>query len=220
MNSVKKPQAWFKTVGILGEKFPTKKALVSRIQSVVNAAPIGLALPDADFAFFMGLLPRHHEWVEKAGCGVGSIEVRMNSFHGFSTRGLWLVRRDDTSVDISWWTALDGAQTYEQMLYAAARNATADQCHAVRQFAPRACAVCGEPIFGDMHVDHRPPVTFSALLSNWRSARSQPAAIRDAGITSVFEDPADEKSWSQFHSVFADLAPAHPLCNLKQGVGA
>lgn len=215
---------WYKTKGVNGEIFPTKKALQERIRAMVNAAPLGVPLSESDTAFLLGVLVNHPEWVEKAGCGVLSVEVRMNVGAHYANRGLWLVRMDGSEIDISWVVALEaGAPPYRRLLADAARNAVVAQVRAVRDAWASGCAICGGVLGNATHVDHRPPSTFSALLADWASAREAllggNVPLRDAGTHSEFANEGDKMSWLDHHALFADLQVTHSRCNLSQGGG-
>lgn len=211
---------WYKTVGVNGVVFHTKKALVQKVRSLVNFSPLNTPLSPEQFAFFMDLLSHHPEWIEKRGCGVRHIEVRMNTGSSFSTRGLWIVRHDLSEIDVSWVSAVDASpMPHKQTVYNAARHAVTAQIVGFRQACGFTCGICGRAIVGDMHVDHRPPQTFSGLLSQWLEALGHAPEIKDAGTHSVFANPAELDSWFNYHYLFADLQPTHPACNLSQGAG-
>ena len=215
---------WYKTEGVNGEIFPTKKALQERIRAIVNAAQLGVSLADKDTVFLLGVLVNHPEWVEKAGCGVLSVEVRMNVGAHYANRWLWLVRVDGSEVDISWVVALEsGAPTYRRLLADAARYAVVAQVRDARDACVGGRAICGGALDETPHVDHRPPSTFSALLSTWASARDTHLGgnvpLRDAGTHSEFANEGDKTSWLDHHALFADLQVTHARCNLSQGGG-
>lgn len=218
--SPKKTAPWYKTEGINGATFATKKALEELVRTIVNAAHLGVPLAPLHHEFFLALLSHHPEWADKSAGGVRNIEVRMNTGAHFANRGLWLVRNDGTAVDISWPVAIAAKPIeYPRLLADAARHAIAPQIAAARAVVGRICAICGGPITDEVHVDHRPPQTFSALLKEWASCHRRPPTLTDCGTYSMFANEADQASWTLYHRLFADLQAAHPKCNMSQGIG-
>lgn len=215
--SVEKQKPWFKTEGVNGVLFPTKKVLVEAMRSIINPAPLDSPLSEADTKFVLGVLSHHPEWIEKSGCGVMAVEVRMNRGEHFANRGLWLVLLDGSEVDISWLVAIDAAPlSRARLLRDAARHAISDQIRAARDAAPAVCAICGMACSrSTAHVDHEPPYTFEAIFSDWLSVQKD-VALDDKGLHAVFADSSVVADWQDFHALFASLRLTHAACNLSQ----
>ena len=219
-----KPIPWYKTEGVNGVLFPTKKALVERMRSIINLAALNAALSETDTQFVLAVLTHHPEWQDKSGCGVLAVEVRMNIGEHFANRGLWLVLLDGSEIDISWPVAIDAApMPRSRLLRDAARHAIAGQIRAVRDAAPAVCAICAEALVkSSAHVDHEPPYTFESIFSNWLGhlpCGGADVVLDDTGLHPVFASAAVSNDWQAHHALFASLRLVHAKCNLSQGIG-
>lgn len=222
--STAKPKPWFKTQGVNGLLFPSKKALFEKMRSIINPAVLDAPLSESDTSFVIGVLSHHPEWVAKSGCGVMAVEVRMNRGEHFANRGLWLVLLDGSEVDISWPVAIDAApMSRSRLLRDAARHAIAGQIRLARDAAPAVCAICAEALVkSSAHVDHAPPYTFESIFSDWLGGLPCGGAdvvLDDTGLHPVFASAAVSADWQAHHALFASLRLVHAKCNLSQGIG-
>lgn len=203
---------WFKTEGILGQKFGTKAAVKAAVRERVTT----MSLDDwrAPDEWMLSLLRHHPEWAEKRGPGVKAIAARLNRGAHFSNVGLWLRRTDGTEVDISWVACIDGAPSTARLVRDAARHAVVDQIEAVRtaQIGGR-CSLCGHRLLSDTHVDHAPPFTFEMILQDWLRTVGD-VRVADAGLHSTFADDEQRDDWRQWHAWWADLRLIHAHENL------
>lgn len=216
--SLEKSKPWFKTEGVNGALFPTKKALVEAMRSIINPAVLNTTLSESDTQFVLAVLAHHPEWEEKSGCGVLAVEVRMNIGEHFANRGLWLVLLDGSEIDISWPVAIDAAPlSRARLLRDAARHAIADQIRAARDFGQTVCAICGGKMGrSSAHVDHEPPFTFESIFSGWLEAHPD-VELGDTGLHPRFSCPVLAADWQAHHAFFASLRLVHAKCNLSQG---
>ena len=213
----KKPAPWYKTEGVNGQKFPTKKAITEAVRAIVNAPPLNTCLQPYDEAFIGAVLKHHPEWAEKSAGGVAAIEVRMNVGAHFANRGLWLVKQGGGAVDISWVVAIN-AETPDPMVFVrdAARHAITNQIAYARTRCTGTCAICGGSVQGQsIDINHRWPQTFEALLADWLNGREVPT--KDVGTHSVFARAQDSVDWEEYHRLFAHLEVTHSTCNRALG---
>lgn len=215
-----KPIPWYKTEGVNGVLFPTKKVLVERMRSIINPAVLNTALSETDTQFVLAVLAHHPEWQDKSGCGVLAVEVRMNIGEHFANRGLWLVLLDGSEIDISWPVAIDAAPlSRDRLLRDAARHAISGQIRAARDSGAATCAICGGKLVrSETHVDHEPPYTFESIFSSWLQAHPD-VALDDTGLHPSFANPVVADDWMAHHALFASLRLVHAKCNLSQGIG-
>ena len=231
-----KPIPWYKTEGVNGVLFPTKKALVEAMRSIINPAVLNTTLSESDTQFVLAVLTHHPEWEEKSGCGVLAVlahhpeweeksgcgvlavEVRMNIGEHFANRGLWLVLLDGSEIDISWPVAIDAAPlSHERLLRDAGRHAISDQIRAARDVGSAVCAICGGKLDrSTAHVDHEPPFTFESIFSGWLEAHPD-LALDDTGLHPRFSCLVAAADWQAHHTLFASLRLVHAKCNLSQG---
>lgn len=213
-----KPIPWYKTEGVNGVLFPTKKALVEAMRSIINPAVLNTSLSESDTKFVIAVLSHHPEWVEKSGCGVLAVEVRMNIGEHFANRGLWMVLLDGSEIDISWPVAIDAVPlSRERLLRDAGRHAISDQIRAARDVGSTMCAICGGNLDrSSAHVDHEPPFTFESIFSGWLDAHPD-VELDDTGLHPRFSYPVVAADWQAHHALFASLRLVHAKCNLSQG---
>ena len=213
---------WWKNEGVLGSIFTTQLALKIRVREIVNHADLNAPVVKSDAAFLIDVLRRHHHWKEKQGSGILSVVVRLNPPPGFGSakRGLWLIRKDGSEVDISWYTPLErgGALYAARGVAWAARCEVADQTRAVYEMSRGTpCPVCGKPL-QQGHVDHIAPLTFDRLLSDWlviEALAIDEVEVADRGIETFFADRALAARWAHFHRTNAKLRLIHPGENLS-----
>lgn len=211
---VSKTTPWYKTEGVNGKTFPTKKALEEHIRGIINNAPLNKPLSGDDTAFLFGVLQHHPEWGQKTAGGVSDIEVRMNIGDHFANRGLWLIDFFGGEIDISWRVAVDAKPRPRGLLIRdAARHAVADQIRRERDRARPVCGICGLPVpRDDAEVDHEAPFTFETILQGWISEYPDPK-IDDAGLHAQFADEREAQDWRQYHFIFASLRVLHSKCH-------
>ncbi|ELA8128057.1 DCL family protein [Vibrio sp. 10N.222.54.F12] len=80
-------------------KFGTRKACEEDARRRINSYSPGTIMALDDKAFFEALFTLHSEYDEKVGCGIKDIEVGLD-FH--RNRCLFIIRKDDSRVVISW----------------------------------------------------------------------------------------------------------------------
>ncbi len=213
---------WWKSEGILGEIFRTQNALKIRIRSIINQAEYNAPLAEADEAFLIDVLRRHHNWEMKQGAGIVAVVVRVNPSPGFgpASRGLWLIRADSSEVDISWIFPLQrgGANSAKNDLSRAARREVSDQtCAVYNRHRGTNCPICGKVLLTG-HVDHIAPLTFDRLLSDWLAVEGvnvDDVNVADLGVENAFVDRELATRWSHYHLANAKLRLIHLEENLS-----
>lgn len=217
MTTTEKPQGWYKTQGILGTTFKTKKAITEAVRAIINPCSHGDTLVGNGLDFMLELLTHHPEWSEKQGVGVRSVQVRLNVFDHGANKGVWLIRVDGSEIDISWVYAIAAVPpTYHKQVRDAARHAIYDQIQHVRDSAGLRgrCQICQLQLDGETHVDHAAPATFEAIFAAWHAGRPD-VTLRDTGLHPVFADAVLLADWQEHHRLFSDLRLVHKHCNLS-----
>lgn len=136
------------------------------------------------------VFPLHHDWESKRGCGVNHIEVRK---HGpFGANGFFIVRTDDSFIDISYRVALNGRTEYA-VFTAAARGEIHLQISRWRAENP------GEK---GLHVDHIE--SFDAILKDWLASiqlnyEEINISKQRVGHMDMFLSRDLALSWQRFH---------------------
>lgn len=213
---------WWKTDGVLGTLFPTKKALEDEIRRLVAKWQHKGPITGEDAAFLLDVLRRHYQFDEKCGEGLSAIMVIHNKTPYGSSTGLGLVRADGSIVDISWRVPLS-PPTHQQNVSIAARYEILDQRQEASDAvaAGDACPVCGLPLeHVDRHVDHKPPHTFFSLFEAFVELECGTTydliALREDGIAGMrFVDEELAEQWRAFHRRLATLRVIHKNENLR-----
>jgi hypothetical protein len=220
--SRRKQEPWWNTD--FGLK--TQTELKTKIQTICNSpSNLDTALSDDDTVFLLKVLKRHHEFSYKIGSGIKHLEIRVNKEPGMrQTNGIWIVRLDDTSVDISWHEAIkpQGKPTDKQQASTAARFEIYPQIQEFKELNKMnidTCELCQLHINKDEKVDIDHIILFETLFSNFLDKMNisyLDVAIDDLGIKSQFTDRTLASKWFTFHKEFATLRIVHHICNLKR----
>jgi hypothetical protein len=220
--SRRKQEPWWNT-----EFGLTQKELKTKIRTICNS-PSNLYTPlcDKDTEFLLKVLKRHHEFSNKIGAGIKHLEFRVNNEPGMrQTNGIWIVRTDNTSVDISWCEAIkpEGKSTDKEQVSTAARFEICEQIQEFKELNIMdvdTCELCQLHINKDEKLDIDHIILFETLFSDFLAKTKisySDVAIDDLGIKSQFTDRTLASKWIAFHKEFAILRIVHHICNLKRG---
>jgi len=199
---------------INGEHFKTKKALESRVKSVLHNSPLNTRLNESDTKLLYWLLERHPFAKTKMGPGVAYMEVRENSI--YRTRSFWIVRVDGTGTDFSYREALRPS-TPEAKFRLACRSAVAPYIAETKAnfWVGRSSAIC--PLTGlnmsfeDSHVHHTGAYDFSSIMEAFINQEGidvntvEFIGERDNVIGDYFKDQELERRFVDFHNSLAEL---------------
>lgn len=207
---------WWKALG-----FTNQSDIKKKIRSIVNTVPLYTPLNEDNTLFLINVLRHHHQFEQKMAGEVNlkHLEIRINQDDGHGpTRGIWIVKKDNTSVGISWHTALEpgGGSSKKQDVCQAARYEINDQIFAFREQPYGLCELCNESIAAGIdivHVDHIKP--FDELFKLF---------MKTVSITYDNIDTQDRRfidrnlalQWAHFHKEHATLRVVHKTCNLKR----
>ena len=190
--------------------FKTKKALKEKIRSIANDNPLDAPLGDVDRQNIMWVFSHFDYPEEKAGSGVKDIIVRKDSY---GNRCFYLARKDGTEVDISWTRGLEPKSLKRQDFLSALRQEVRDQIFDFKKSQETKCAICGDEINGNLHVDHLIP--FRDLVKDFFGGETH-ETIHE-GDKNYIKDRSVAQRWSEYHEMFAVLQVTHAQCNLRKG---
>ena len=202
----------FMEYGFGFETFKNKPAVVDRVRVIL--AKRGDIVDAGDIGFLADLILRHPRADEKIGAGIKGFSVRAN--HRFPKHGtLWLRRADGTATDFSYKQCLQPPTAHGRFCQAA-RHAIGYQINAFKRSFSDAMEAMYCPIldewfpFQDMHVDHKPPLTFNVLVKDFIARENlgieQVEYINHDGmIGNRFADRGLESRWMVFHQTWADM---------------
>lgn len=205
-------------------EFKSKKFAKEFVRVIVATYENGQLISPGHFQFIRDLLDLHPESEAKVGCGILGITVDRNPVYP-STRGFILYRHDGTSTDFSWLACIDG-RTRQQDVMSAMRFEIAKQVITFKSVELIAggmvCPYRGIKLdMTNSHVDHEPPMTFSALVELWLSMRDMTiddVAISDSAdnqYISRMTDIDQLESWVEFHADNANLRLLSRTANLS-----
>lgn len=205
-----------------GLTFTSKAAAEHHAQDILYAYAPPAVLNDHDLQFVLDMLAYHRRAAEKIGLGVQAIWIKRNQW-GDAT--FQIERIDGTWADFSYRKCL-AQENHASKVKAALRFAIKDQTAAVARifFADCDTAICevsGEP-FTRMtaHVDHIPPRTFVALVSEWMDTRGLSFDNIDVvdghrGEGNILADPFIERDWCEYHRAHALLRVISAEANMR-----
>ena len=202
-------------VYVIGEEvLPTKQAVETRVKAILWGADMSTPLPPQDERFMLGLLARHRHVADKIGRGMKAMHVRPNPAYPHQ-RTFYLERRDGTMVDFSYRQCLYPTTPLQDISQALRRAIDAQiLAYKTRVFGGRPTIVC--PVtarrcaWEDVHIDHRPPLTFVELVKGFCLSKSfvpHDIELQEApdGIGSIIADWGLSLEWQAYHRMFADL---------------
>jgi hypothetical protein len=194
--------------------FRSKQAVAEKVKAMLAGYALGVIVRPEDEAILLDLLQYHPHAQEKIGVGIKRLRVRDNpSYPG--SRGFWIERLDGSSIDFSYRQCLQPASPWID-LTSAMRLAIAPQIveRKTRVFGSREVVQC--PVtdvrctWDQMHVDHRPPLTFARLMQDFLLSEGvgpEQIDLEEApdGIGSVLANADWSQEWQAYHAMFADL---------------
>lgn len=206
---------------------PGQKDCLEFIGKWINAAPVGVKLLGPDERTAKDLLKRHHDYKGKVGAGVDHFEVRP-ARRNRTLRELWVVRVDGSEEVFSWRKCIIGEPKKREYIMDALRHAVEPQILDFRRtfFANTqdpTCPISGAALRNDTttHIDHDEPQFFelSVLWIAQQGGESNvPLEDQPTSNTSrVLADPAQLKSWIDYHREEATLRAVSASSNLRRG---
>lgn len=207
-----------------GELFPSKKALKNYLGDHVREMPTRTPLEGFDLELAFGVLDLHYNGIEKAGCGVEMIELRLNAFR---EREFWLRRVDGSEIDFTWAKSMDGPLSDRTHVLGALREVIRPQ---IKEFRRRffesnrtpVCALTGAPLRDDKHthIDHHDPL-FVEIADGFVEKRGGLEAIkwgepRDTSSLANMTDQLQIAAWKSFHREHAVLRAVTKAANLTR----
>lgn len=193
-------------------EYASKKDAKDKVRSILNSQRLDTPLDDPHFELISALLDHHPGKSEKVGCGIASIEVRINTYMK-QTRGFWIVRIDGSEVPFSYLSCFH-KESHESRVKAALRRAVRNQCDSYLEDCFSSgygftCCLSLESIERrNADVDHAEPNTFAALVSRWMNHRKlsfKDVEIKKEEIGESIADDELRQDWERFHYEFARL---------------
>jgi hypothetical protein len=183
-------------------EFPRKADAIAYVNEVRKTHPLGVLITDP---LIYAALDLHRYRDDKVGPGMVHIELGINKYR---ERCFYVVRVDGTREDFSYRMCFNPASPWAD-LTAALRCEIAPQVQKFRDSTPLICALTGVPLtLGNLHVDHVPPTTFSALAREWvdrQGGVSQVPSHQSGTGKRALSDRDQSDSWWIFHEQNAVL---------------
>jgi hypothetical protein len=194
--------------------FRTKQAVQDAIKTMLADYAVGSILRPEDEALMLDVLQHHPHAREKIGVGIK--RLRIGEPPGFpGQRCFWIERIDGSRIDFSYRQCLQPASPWIDLTQAM-RLAIAPQIveRKARVFGSREVVQC--PItdvrctWEEMHVDHRPPLTFARLMQDFLLSEGlgpEQIVLEESpdGIGSILANADWSQEWQTYHAMFADL---------------
>lgn len=203
---------------IAGKAFKTKQAVINCCREILKSTPYGSHVDQDDFDFLMSVFSHHTEWPQKRGSGITTITTNET---GHGTSCFWLVRQDQSVIDISFVHAVKHLPCKRQKALMpqplidfknGARQAIKDQVEAFRR---NNVADAKE----NADVDHVYPKTFDALLFSFCIHHHvnplTVSVIEREGCLHHITDDMVRMSWATYHQENAELRIVSKAENLS-----
>ena len=194
--------------------FRSKQAVMDAIKTMLADYPVGSIVRPEDEALMLDLLQHHPHAQEKIGVGIKRLRIQEPPGYP-GQRCFWIERTDGSRIDFSYRQCLQPASPWVD-LTSAMRLAIAPQIveRKTRVFGTREVVQC--PVtdvrctWDQMHVDHRPPLTFARLMQDFLLSEGlgpEQIDLEEApdGIGSVLANGEWSQEWQTYHAMFADL---------------
>lgn len=199
-----------------------KKTLKEQIQEKIKSSDLNTPLSKEVESYFLKVLKHHYSFDEKIGCGMKHLEVRENHVGGI-TRGIWIIRNDNSECAISWLKILDqpGPPTPKSYVTKAARQEIDEQIQSFRSTdRTHVCCLCKELIgVKKNHIDHI--ILFDTIWTDFLGSKGMDykdvLTIQDEQtLVKTFQDRALAEEWKMYHKDHATLRKVHERCNLQR----
>jgi Protein of unknown function (DUF3223) len=194
--------------------FRSKQAVTEAIKTMLAGYAVGAIVRPEDESVILDLLQFHPHAQEKIGVGIKRLRVEVPPGYP-GQRCFWIERLDGSRIDFSYRQCLQPASPWVDLTQAM-RLAIAPQIveRKTRVFGARTVVQC--PVtdvrctWEQMHVDHRPPLTFARLMQDFLLSEGLGPEQIDldeaaAGIGSVLANAEWSQEWQDYHALFADL---------------
>jgi hypothetical protein len=216
--SKRKTKSWWKEELNIN----TQKEVSDKIRNIVKSLGDNEPVDEINTKFLIKVLSHHHDFEKKCGVGIKHLEIRTNSSWNGPSKGIWIIRNDDTEEDISWVTALkpDGRPSIKEDISNAARYEISSQIHDYHDNGDCSiCELCKNDMsrYNILHVDHIKK--FEDLFLDFLTIKNitySDIQIKDLGVKSEFKDRDLAKEWFDFHKQNATLRLVHKKCNLER----
>lgn len=205
-----------------GQVFNTKKSLREKCQDILRRHDPGESLPHEDQRFLTRLVATYHPEADlKIGAGISRVRIDRD---GYGYKCFWLDRVDGTTTDFSFNSCITHP-SLEKDAKAAFRNAIfpdIQEFKMQRILEVTHCEYSGVPLENvEVHVDHKPPNTFEALLLNFMSSKGiiwndVPVNPTHDGVAGSWLDDSElESEWRDYHNANAELRLVSKRANLS-----
>lgn len=194
--------------------FRTKQAVTEAIKTMLARYGVGAIVRPEDEAVMLDLLQHHPHAQEKIGVGIKRLRIQEPPGYP-GQRCFWIERTDGSRIDFSYRQCVQPASPWIDLTQAM-RVAIAPQIveRKTRVFGDRERVQC--PVtdvrctWDQMHVDHRPPLTFARLMQDFLLSEGlgpEQIDLDEApdGIGSVLANDDWSQEWQTYHAMFADL---------------
>lgn len=168
-----------KPIEIGDNTFKSKTDAKTFYSDILNRYDIGEKLSGEDFDDVAALLLQHPNCTIKIGCGIKQIKVDKTRYA--ANKCFHIIRTDDSVEDFSIAKCIDGNNSDIQKFRSACRSVVYDDLRnfKIDYFHKNAidgkvkCDKSGTRIgFEESHVDHREPLTFSAIVHFYVQAKN------------------------------------------------
>jgi hypothetical protein len=193
----------------IGENlFNSKKEAIFHYKKILFTHKLKDILTENETEELKELLKNHPDYEKKIGSGIKFI---FTDSDGFGKGCFWIMRTDNTRIDFSFYTCINGKKSVLQDFEAACR-------HSVTNFIIDFKNKNGIVKDKTEHVDHEPPLTFSKIVDNFIKEKSidlTKIEYDNSSTMTFFKDKNLEKDFYEYHKSVCKLRIISAKENLK-----
>ncbi len=188
--------------------FNSKKDAISFYKKILFNHKLGDFLSEKETEEIKELLKNHPDYEYKKGLGIKYIFVDSD---GFGKGCFWIKRVDNTEIDFSFYTCINGKKSVLQDFESACRRSIAEF---IIDFKNK------NGITKDKreHVDHEPPLTFSKIVDDFIKEKNidlTKIEYDNSSTMTLFIDKKLEKDFYEYHKSVCKLRIISAKENLK-----
>lgn len=189
-------------------KTNTKKSIIDKCKYILNKTDINGSVTDEEYEYLLDILPNHPDWDIKKGNGIKDIVVNKTNYSNkyCENRCFYIIRNDDTKIDISYLKAINNPSN-KSIIKKACRDAIRQEIVNVKSkinWGFDKCVISGEILYPhNTEIDHY-DYPFNIVVENWINSKNEKMLL-DNIVFGVFIDNEIIADFVTYHNANTHL---------------